>query len=270
MAQTSMGTTRNNGSESDANIDWLREIHQPTSTEIFNERYERAVNHFKPLPLPFSYYAEVERLKRELALAESAKIESELRIRILKDEILGDVHQARQFKQLQQQRQHEQHGRSLLEQWQWQHQQHERPHDHRIYHGGESYHDHHPHRNYSSLQQQHTNTSGRHASHQRDRSDRESILPPKKRVRCNVPDEDNIKSAAACNSVGELVDYPASSFSSVVSSSTPSTMVMSSWLLPAAACNLPVQLDTPLISSMATNFLRHRGQYRWHRRGIAW
>ena len=68
-----MGTTRNTGSESDANIHWLREIALPTSTEVFNELNESAFKHFKPLPLPFSYYAEVERLKRKLALAESAK-----------------------------------------------------------------------------------------------------------------------------------------------------------------------------------------------------
>ena len=99
-AQTSIGTTRNAGSESDANVDWLREIHQSTSPEIFNELYERAINHFKPPPpLPFSYDADVERLKRDLALAESAKIETERRIRILKDQI-ENVHQARQLNQL--------------------------------------------------------------------------------------------------------------------------------------------------------------------------
>jgi hypothetical protein len=105
-----MGTTRNAGSESDANIDWLREIHQPTSPEIL---YERAINHFKPPPtMPFSYDTEVERLRRELALAESAKIESERRICILRDQIV--VHQARQLNQLQQQHQHDQRGCSHL------------------------------------------------------------------------------------------------------------------------------------------------------------
>jgi hypothetical protein len=130
--RTSMGTTRNAGSESDANIDWLREIHQPTSPEML---YERAINHFKPPPtVPFSYDAEVERLRRELALAGSAKIESERRICILRDQIV--VHQARQLSQFQQQQQqHEQHGCThLIEQWQ--HQHHERPHDHRIHQGG--------------------------------------------------------------------------------------------------------------------------------------
>ena len=129
--RTSVGTTRIAGSESDANIDWLREIHQPTSREML---FERAINHFKPPPtVPFSYDAEVERLRRELALAGSAKIESERRICILRDQIV--VHQARQLSQLQQQQQqHEQHGCShLIEQWQ--HQHHERPHDHRIHQG---------------------------------------------------------------------------------------------------------------------------------------
>ncbi len=92
-----------------------RQWAQPTSLE---KLYERAINHFKPPPtMPFSYDAEVERLRRELALAGSAKIESERMICILRDQIV--VHQARQLNQLQQQHQHEQHGCShLLEQWQ--------------------------------------------------------------------------------------------------------------------------------------------------------
>ena len=130
-AQTTMGTTRNAGSESDANIDWLREIHQPTSPKILDKR---AINYFKPPPtMPFSYGAKVERLRRELALAGSTKIKSEHRICILRDQIV--VHQARQLNQLQQQHQHKKHGCShLLEQWQ--HQHHKQPHDHHIHQGG--------------------------------------------------------------------------------------------------------------------------------------
>jgi hypothetical protein len=260
-APTSMGTTRYAGSESDANIDWLREIHQPTSPKVFNELYERAINHFKPLPpLPFSYDADVERLRRELALAESAKIESVRRIRILKDEILEDVHQARQLNQFQQQRQHEQHGRSLLELWQGQHQQRKQHHDHLIRQGVEYYHDHRLRHYSSSLQQHHTTSSGHPTS----------ILPPKKRVRSSGPDDDDIKSAAASTAIGEVVHYPASSFSSVVSSSTRSTMATLSGFFSTAACKLPVQLDTPLISSKATNSLQHRGKWGGDHRGIRW
>jgi hypothetical protein len=259
-APTSMGTTRYAGSESDANIDWLREIHQPTSPEVFNELYERAINHFKPPPpLPFSYDADVERLKRDLALAESAKIETERRIRILKDQI-ENVHQARQLNQLQQQRQQEQHGRSLLELWQGQHQQRKQHHDHLIRQGVEYYHDHRLRHYSSSLQQHHTTSSGHPTS----------ILPPKKRVRSSGPDDDDIKSAAASTAIGEVVHYPASSFSSVVSSSTRSTMATLSGFFSTAACKLPVQLDTPLISSKATNSLQHRGKWGGDHRGIRW
>jgi len=249
--QTSMGTTKNAGSESDANIDWLREIHQPTSPEIL---YERAINHFKPPPtMPFSYDADVERAKRELALAESAKIESERRIRILIDQI-GNVHQARQLYQLQQQRLQEQHGRLLLDLWQGQHQQRIQHHAHLIRQGVESYHDHHP-RRYSSLQQQHTTSSGRPTS----------ILPPKKRVRSSGPDDDDIKAAAASTPPGG-----ASSFSSVVSPSTLSTTATLSGLFSTAAYKLPVQLDTPFISSRTTNSLQHRGKWGGDHRSIFW
>jgi phosphoenolpyruvate carboxykinase (ATP) len=36
---------RNIGSESDANIDWGK-VNQPTSPEVFDELYEKAINHF--------------------------------------------------------------------------------------------------------------------------------------------------------------------------------------------------------------------------------
>jgi phosphoenolpyruvate carboxykinase (ATP) len=36
---------RNIGSESDANIDWGK-VNQPTSPEVFDELYEKAVNYF--------------------------------------------------------------------------------------------------------------------------------------------------------------------------------------------------------------------------------